>query len=143
HNQIWLNKHRFRREGIVARPTAKELTERELEVMHVFWNHGAGTAQQTRDKLAESGLDRAYVTVANLIRLLVEKEFLEAANSERPFVYRAIRTFEDVSGSLIGDLVQRVFSGSRELLLVQILGGRKKLTQQERSLLEQILKEQD
>jgi BlaI family penicillinase repressor len=127
----------------VARPTAKELTEREFEVMQVFWTHGEGTAQNTRDRLAESGLDRAYVTVANLIRLLVEKEFLEAVNSERPYVYRPVRSFDDVSNSLIGDLLNRLFSGSREQLLVQMLGGRKKLSQQERSFLEQILKEQD
>lgn len=127
----------------MVRPTAKELTERELEVMHVFWTHGEGTAQQTRDRLAESGLDRAYVTVANLIRLLVDKEFLESTNSDRPFVYRPVRSFQDVSSSLLGDLVKRVFGGSREQLLVQMLGGREKLTEQERSLLEQILKEQD
>lgn len=127
----------------MARPTARELTERELEVMQIFWTHGEGTAQTTRDRLAASGLDRAYVTVANLIRLLVEKEFLEAVNSERPYVYRPLRSFTDVSGSLIGDLVQRVFRGSRELLLVQILGGQKKLTPQERTLLEQILKDQE
>jgi BlaI family penicillinase repressor len=125
----------------VARPTAKELTERELEVMHVFWTHGDATAQATRDKLAEAGLDLAYVTVANLIRLLVEKGFLKSLNDERPFVYQAVRSFDDVSRSLIGDLVKRVFNGSREQLLVQILGGQKKLSAKERELLEQILKE--
>ena len=119
----------------MARPTAKELTERELEVMQVFWEHGEGTAQAARDWLAEAGLDRAYVTVANLVRLLIEKGFLEAVNSERPYIYRPLRSFEDVSRSLVGDLVQRLFSGSREKLLVQVLGGRKKLTAKERSLL--------
>jgi len=126
----------------MARPTAKELTDRELEVMHVFWTHGNATAQGARDLLDESGLDRAYVTVANLIRLLIDKGFLEAVNCERPFVYRAVRSFDDVSRSLVGDLVQRLFNGSREQLLVQILGGRKKLSAKERELLEQVLKEQ-
>ncbi len=127
----------------MARPTAKELTEREFEVMQVFWTHGEGTAQNARDRLAETGLDRAYVTVANLIRLLVDKGFLEAVTLERPFVYRPIRSFEDVSGSLVGDLIKRVFHDSREQLLVHVLGGRKMLTEKERRLLEQILKEQD
>ena len=126
----------------MVRPTAKELTERELEIMHQFWTNGDATAQATRDRLAESGLDLAYVTVANLIRLLVDKGFLEAQNDERPFVYRAVRSFDDVSTSLIGDLVKRVFHGSRERLLVQLLGGQKKLTAKERGLLEQLLKEQ-
>ena len=126
----------------MVRPTAKELTERELEIMHLFWKHGNATAQETRDRLAESGLDLAYVTVANLIRLLVEKDFLKPINDERPFIYQSMRTFDDVSTSLIGDLVKRVFHGSRERLLVQLLGSEKKLTAKERGLLEQILKEQ-
>lgn len=126
----------------MARPRSKELTERELEVMHIFWKQGEGTAQEARDRLDAAGIDRAYVTIANMVRQLVEKGFLEAVNSERPFVYRAVRTFEDVSKSLVGDLVKRVFRGSREQLLVQVLGGKKKLTAKERALLERILEEQ-
>ena len=29
----------------MARPKSKELTERELEVMHVFWKHGEQTIE--------------------------------------------------------------------------------------------------
>ena len=53
----------------------------------------------------------------------------------------AIRSFGDVSGSLIGDLIKRVFHGSREQLLLQVLGGRRRLSAKERALLEQVLKE--
>src|SRR4051794_9786981 len=116
----------------MARPAAKELTQRELEVMHVFWKHGSLTAQEARDHLAAQGIDRAYVTVANLVRILVEKRFLEQTNAERPFQYRVVRAFQEVSRSLVGELVQRVFHGSREQLLVQIL-GQKKLTARERA----------
>src|SRR5262245_56338138 len=126
----------------MVRPAAKELTERELEVMHVFWKRGESTAAAARDHLAAQGIDRAYVTVANLVRILVEKGFLEQTNDERPFVYRPAREFHDVSRNLVRDLVQRVFHGSREELLVQIL-SQKKLTAKERAVLEQILKEQD
>ena len=82
----------------MARPRAKELTERELEIMHVFWNHGDSTAAEVRDELAKSGRDLAYTTVATLIRILTEKGFLEQATSARPFLYRPIRSFEEVSG---------------------------------------------
>lgn len=127
----------------MARPKARELTERELEVMHVFWNQGEMTANEARDMLAKFGVDRAYVTVANLVRALVDKEYLAATNDERPFTYRPIRSFDEVSRSFVGELVERVFKGSREQLLVQLLGRRKTLTDAERAFLEQILKEQD
>lgn len=127
----------------MARLTAKELTERELEVMHVYWEHPGITANEARDLLAELGADRAYVTVANLVRILVEKGYLEATNQERPFIYRPVRTFEEFSKSFVGELVERVFQGSREQLLVHLLGKRKKLSASEREFLQQILKEQD
>jgi predicted transcriptional regulator len=126
----------------MVRPPAKELTQRELEVMHVFWKHGQLSASQARDQLASQGIDRAYVTVANLVRILVEKGFLEQTNDERPFQYKPIRAFPDVSRSLVRDLVERVFHGSREELLVHLF-GQKKLSAKERALLLQILKEQE
>ena len=52
------------------------------------------------------------------------------------------RSFEEVSGSMLGDLMQRVFGGSREQLLVRLL-DRKKLTKKERDVLQSFLREQD
>ena len=109
----------------MARPRAAELTARELEVMHVFWNRGESTAAEVRETLAGSGRDLAYTTVATLIRILSEKEFIAQANSERPFRYRPRRSFDDVSGRLLGDLLKRVFRGSREHLLVRLMEQRK------------------
>jgi predicted transcriptional regulator len=126
----------------MARPPAKELTERELEVMHVYWRHGETTAADARDRLAAAGLDLAYVTVANLIRALADKGFLQQTNQERPFSYRPARSFDEVSHSLVGDLVRRVFGGSREDLLLNVL-KRRRLTSKERALLRDILEEHE
>jgi len=124
----------------MARPAAKELTDRELEVMHVFWKRGAITAQDARDELARTGADRAYTTVATLIRILTEKGFLKQITTDRPFLFVPARSYEDVSHRLLGDLMDRVFDGSRELLLVRLM-ERKKLTAKERARLEEILRE--
>jgi predicted transcriptional regulator len=126
----------------MARPPAKELTERELEVMHVFWEQGPRTAAEVRDILAAEGRELAYTTVATLIKILVDKGFLQQTNEERPFIYKPIRSFDEVSRRLVGDLVRRVFQGSREELLVRLLDG-KKLSTKERELLKQILRETD
>ncbi len=124
----------------MARPPAPDLTERELEVMHVFWTDGPATATTARDRLVTTGLDRSYATIANLIRVLVAKQFLRPVNAERPFVYEAVRTFEDVSRRLLGDLLRRVFRGSRSELLCRLTDERQ-LSPDERATLEQILKE--
>jgi predicted transcriptional regulator len=138
----WRNPGNPDREGLpMARPPAKELTERELEVMHVFWRHGEATAAEARERLADTGLDRTYPTVANLVRILHDKGYLEQVNPERPFRYRPLQSYEVVSGRLLGDVIDRVFRGSREQLLLQLVEQRK-LTARERTVLEEILKEQ-
>ena len=125
----------------MGRPAAKELTERELEVMHVFWRRGEATATDVREELANSGLVRAYTTIATLVRILVDKKFLTQTHDERPFKYRATRSYEDVSRTLLGDLIDKVFGGSREQLLVRLM-EEKSLTPEERALLEATLSEE-
>jgi BlaI family transcriptional regulator, penicillinase repressor len=128
----------------MARPKAKELTERELEVMHAFWRRCAASEQATaadiRDELANAGRELAYTTVATLVRILCDKGFLEQTNQERPFTYRPLRSFDEVSGSLVGDLVERLFGGQRDQLLLRLLEERK-LTAKERAVLEEVLRE--
>lgn len=124
----------------MSKTTDTQLTQRELDVMHVYWRHGQLTAQQARDLLAKAGTDLAYVTVANLVRILVDKEYLAAVTNERPFEYRPRRSFDEVSRSFVGDLLKRVFQGSREQLLVQLL-GQKRLSSRERAVLENLLRE--
>ena len=125
----------------MARPPAKELTERELEIMHIFWGRDEATVAEIRESLAAKGRDLAHTTVATLVRILSEKEFLEQINTERPFRYRALRAYDDVARSLLGDLLHRVFGGSREQLLVHLM-EQKQLSKRERTVLEQILREQ-
>lgn len=127
----------------MARPRSKELTERELEVMHVFWSgrpDQTWTIADAKDALQASGRDLAYTTVATLVRILTEKGFLEQTNAERPFAYRSLRSFDEVSQSLLGDLIEKVFGGSREKLLLRLV-DQKKLSKRERTLLESILRE--
>lgn len=123
----------------MARPPARELTDRELQIMHHYWRHGPATAQEVRDRLAgDDGLDLAYTTVATLVRILADKGFLEAVNDQRPFRFRATQAYEKVSSRLLEDLVDKVFHGSRQALLVRLLDD-KPLSAKERSALQHIL----
>ena len=128
----------------MARPPAKELTERELQVMHAFWNRGEvpATVAEVRDDLAGTGIDLAYTTVATLVRILADKKFLTQVNGERPFLFRPARSYEEVSRRLLGEVVDRVFGGSRELLLVRLV-EQERLTDRERERLLEILGETD
>ena len=125
----------------MARPAAKELTERELEIMHVFWRHGEQTATDVRTHLAHAGRILAYTTVATLVRILVDKGYLRQMNQQRPFVYRPQRTYRDVSQRILSDLVERVFHGSRTKLLLQLMEDHQ-LSDAERAILERQIREE-
>jgi BlaI family penicillinase repressor len=124
----------------MARPPARELTERELEVMHVFWSGGELTASEARDELAKGGRDLAYTTVATQVRILLDKGFLLQGNEDRPFRYRPARSYEDVSRRMLGEVLDRVFRGSREQLLVRLM-EQDALSTEERARLAEILRE--
>ena len=126
----------------MARPRVKELTQRELEIMHVFWRHGDLTAAAVREHLATTGgPDLAYTTVATLVRILVDKGYLRQTNEQRPFAYRPTRSFREVSKRILGDVVNRVFLGSRKELLLQLMEDQQ-LTDAERKVLERLAREE-
>jgi len=56
----------------MARPKNPELTDRELAVMQVFWQTEEATAEQARQALLKAGEEVAYVTIANVVRGLLE-----------------------------------------------------------------------
>ena len=126
----------------MARPKATELTARELAVMQIFWQEPSATAEDAHRHIEQDGEQLAYVTVANVVRSLVDKGFLKQTNEKRPFRYQASRTFQQVSTRLVGDLVTKVFQGSREALLVHLL-DRIQLSQEERDYLQQVLMQQE
>ena len=126
----------------MARPKARELTERELQLMHEFWNRPGTvmTAADLRDALETSGVSLAYTTVATLVRILCDKGFLVQENLDRPFRYKPARSYEEVSRRMLGDVLERVFRGSREQLLVRLI-EETKLSRKERDRLREILDE--
>lgn len=119
-----------------------DLTPRELAVMKTFWNKGEMTAEEARTALAAEGEKLSYPTVANVVRILSEKNCLKATNGDRPFRYRPSRSFEEVSKRIVGDLISRLFSGSREEMLVNLL-DRRKLTASEKAYLTELLERQE
>lgn len=127
----------------MARPSEPELTQRELDVMHVFWGRTEElTPSEVRERLGQAGTELAYPTVANLVRGLCEKGLLEQTCRERPYRYRPRRSFDEVAGRLVRDMIDRVFRGSRELLLRRLVDGTR-LTAKERRMLEELLQDKE
>ena len=76
------------------------------------------------------------------MKILVDKKFISQTNDKRPFQYKPLRSFDDVSGNLLTDMIKKVFGGSREQMLVRLM-DQKKLNKRERQLLKDILEEKE
>lgn len=97
------------------------LTERELSIMHVFWEMGQATIADAHETLKEQGDDLAYTSVATIVRILEEKGVLEITRDKRPFLYRPLYDFRQMSKTIVDDIIDRLFDGSRSKLLVQLV----------------------
>ena len=110
-------------------------TDRELDVMAVLWEHGSGTVAEVRDALHD---ELAYTTVLTILRTLEEKGFVSHLAEGK--AHRYVPTVsQNVAGkSALSRMVEKIFGGSPDLLLTQLVSD-KKLTEADLRRLRKLL----
>jgi predicted transcriptional regulator len=103
--------------------TTDSLTPLELQIMQVLWNDGPGNVQQVQKSLATQ-TEFAYNTVQTMLNILERKGRVERTLEGRAFVYRAVVSEETVLGQAVRDLVERMFGGSSEELVMSLIKSR-------------------
>ena len=116
-------------------------TERELDVMAILWDLGSATVTEVRDRLDD---DLAYTTVLTVLRTLEAKGYVDHREEGKAHRYAPTVARNAAGQSALRRLTEKVFAGSPELLLTQLVSGRR-LSADElkrmRQLLDQRLKE--
>jgi predicted transcriptional regulator len=106
------------------------LTALELRIMQVIWRNGASTVSGVQ---AELEPPLAYTTVQTMLNILERKGKLRRALEGRAYVYAARVSETAALGQGLRDLIDRMFGGSSEELVMSLLRGRhidaKKLTE--------------
>jgi BlaI family penicillinase repressor len=97
-------------------------TDRELDIMDVLWEQGAATVAEVRDALHD---DLAYTTVLTILRTLEEKGYITHDEEGRAHRYRPLVAKAKAEKSAVSKLVKKLFKGSPELLLTQLVADRK------------------
>ena len=94
------------------------LGDRELDVMGVLWDLGSGTVAEVRERLP---VDLAYTTVLTILRNLEAKEFVThtAEGKAHRYVPRVAR--RTASRSALTRIVDKLFHGSPEQLIAQLV----------------------
>ncbi|MCC7498614.1 MAG: BlaI/MecI/CopY family transcriptional regulator [Bryobacterales bacterium] len=102
-----------------------QLTPLELEIMKVLWDAGSATVQTVQERLPiEPRL--AYTTVQTMLNLLKKKGKVHRVHKpgERAFLYAPAVSRHSAVGQLVGDLVDRLFGGSAEGLVMSMVEQR-------------------
>ena len=100
-------------------PKAKPpLTPLELEIMQVLWEHGAGNVQSVQQNL---GRELAYTTVQTMLNILCRKGHVKRTLKQKAYVYRPSISKSDVVKQTVGDMVDRLFGGSAESLVMSLV----------------------
>jgi BlaI family penicillinase repressor len=97
------------------------LTPLELEIMQVLWQAGPCTVAEVQPKLKA---ELAYTTVQTMLNVLLRKKKVKRVQEGRAYRYRAVVSRERATGSALSDLVQRMFGGSSEALLMAMVDSR-------------------
>src|SRR5689334_11500216 len=106
-----------------AKQTAEQLTPLELEIMKVLWETGPAAVQTVQEKLpAERQL--AYNTVQTMLNVLVRKGKVRRELQARAYFYEPAISRMQASRQAVGDLVQRMFDGSPESLVLSLVETR-------------------
>ena len=101
--------------------TQSKLTDAELRLMNIIWDHAPISVQGVVDALPPD-LGLAYSTVLTTMRILEEKGFLRHTKEGRAFVYHPVIAREDASRSALKYVLDRFFGSKPELLVQNILG---------------------
>ena len=106
------------------RRPAQVLTEQELEIMKIVWQHEDATVRDVYEEL-RSRRRIAYTTVMTMMNILEQKGHLKKARQERAYLYRATRPKTQVLQEMVRDFVGRVFDGAAQPLLVHLVQDQK------------------
>jgi predicted transcriptional regulator len=97
------------------------LTKLELQIMQVIWRQGASNVSAV-----QAGLEQqlAYTTVQTMLNILRRKGKLKRKLRGRAYEYSATVTETRASSHAVRDLVDRMFGGSSEELVMSLIKSR-------------------
>jgi predicted transcriptional regulator len=121
------------------RTKSRTLTEQELEIMKIVWELETATVRDVYEALLRRR-KIAYTTVMTMMNILEEKGYLKKRAEDKAHVYRPAQAKAKVIRAMVQEFVERVFNGSAEPLLVQLVKDRR-LSREELEKIARAIKE--
>jgi BlaI family transcriptional regulator, penicillinase repressor len=99
------------------------LTPLELEIMQVLWARGASGVQAVQEDL-KGDPPLAYTTVQTMLNVLHRKKKVRRRLRGRAYEYEPIVSHETASKHAVKDMLDRMFGGSVDGLLMNLVKNR-------------------
>ena len=99
----------------------RSVSDAELEVLKVLWAGGPATVRDVAKTLRGQRRRLAYNTVLTLLSRLRDKGFVEADRRDTAHVFRASVTRDELVGSSLSALADRVCDGTASPLLLALV----------------------
>ena len=99
-------------------------TEREMEILKILWQRGPSTVRQVNEVM-NARQETGYTTTLKLMQIMVTKGLLSRDDSQFKHLFEAAVSEENTQKQLVGNLLDRVFSGSTEKLVMRALSAKK------------------
>jgi predicted transcriptional regulator len=97
------------------------LTKLELQIMQVIWKRGTSNVGEVQEGLEQ---ELAYTTVQTMLNILERKGKLKRKLRGRAYEYSAVVTEAKALHHAVRDLVDRMFGGSSEELVMSLIKSR-------------------
>ena len=101
----------------------QQLTPLELQIMNVLWDCGPSNVQSVQERLAGPP-KLAYTTVQTMLNVLHRKGRVRRRLRGRAYEYASVLTREKAASSAIRDMIDRLFGGSVDGLLMSLVKSR-------------------
>jgi BlaI family transcriptional regulator, penicillinase repressor len=108
----------------MARKKITGPTEKELQILSILWTHGPSTVRNV-NKVMNQDEDTGYTTTLKLMQIMYEKGLLKRNESAKTHIYLPAQSEAHVQEELVGSLLDRVFAGSTEKLVLRALSSKK------------------
>ena len=115
--EIIRRKDYMKNEQIIPKPT-----DAELEILSILWDSGPCTVRFVNDKLNEIR-PVGYTTTLKFLQIMTDKGIVTRQADGRTHVYTANLKKENVQNQLLEKLMDSVFGGSAQQLVLQTLGN--------------------
>jgi len=106
---------------VAKHPKPVGLTKLELRIMQAVWKRPSSTVAEVQ---AELDPPLAYTTVQTMLNILERKGQLKRELRGRAYIYAATVSETKALGQQLRDLVNRMFGGSSEELVMSLLKTR-------------------